>query len=67
MASAQSERPQGVPGNAANEQQKKNPLDAEFEKFALAKLEAWHVPGMSIAVVDGDETWSAVSGYLQVF
>jgi hypothetical protein len=71
MDSTTPEQSQKVLGDAAaavnaasgepRQQQKKNPFDADFEKFALSKLEEWHVPGLSIAVIDGDETWSAVS------
>lgn len=40
---------------------KQNPLDSDFEKFATGVLEEWHVPGVSIAVVDVEDTWAAVS------
>lgn len=40
---------------------KGSPLDSAFEKLVLETLDEWHVPGLSIAVVDGDETWAAVS------
>ncbi|KAL3703850.1 hypothetical protein TMatcc_009539 [Talaromyces marneffei ATCC 18224] len=35
-----------------------SPLNTSFGKFALSTLEKWHVPGVAIAVVDGDQTWS---------
>ncbi|KAK9771568.1 putative Beta-lactamase/transpeptidase-like protein [Seiridium cardinale] len=38
------------------------PLDAKFEELAIQALEEWHVPGLAIAVVDGDDTWSAGYG-----
>ena len=38
-----------------------SPFDAEFAKLAKETLELWHVPGVSIAVVDGDDTWAEVS------
>ncbi|KAK3349977.1 hypothetical protein B0T25DRAFT_633246 [Lasiosphaeria hispida] len=31
------------------------PFTPEFTKFALETLEKWHVPGMSIAVIDGND------------
>jgi hypothetical protein len=38
-----------------------SPLDHNFEKLVLDALELWHVPGVSVAVVDGDNTWSKMS------
>ncbi|KAI1458097.1 beta-lactamase/transpeptidase-like protein [Annulohypoxylon moriforme] len=38
-----------------------NPLDNDFAAFARAALERWHVPGIAVAVVDGEDTW--VEGY----
>ncbi|KAG0652787.1 hypothetical protein D0Z07_0667 [Hyphodiscus hymeniophilus] len=35
-----------------------DPFDDEFEKMVKDTLELWHVPGVSVAVVDGDITWS---------
>ncbi|RYP82795.1 hypothetical protein DL770_005505 [Monosporascus sp. CRB-9-2] len=37
---------------------KANPLDESFEKLVGKALEEWHVPGLSIAVIDGDDTWA---------
>jgi hypothetical protein len=39
-----------------------NPFNAEFSKIVNDTLEALHVPGVSVAVVDGDEMWAEVSG-----
>ena len=36
------------------------PLDQKFEKIVKDTLELWHVPGVSVAVVDGEHTWSKV-------
>ena len=35
-----------------------NPLDERFETLVQETLNYWHVPGISIAVVDGDNTWA---------
>ncbi|KAI0888186.1 beta-lactamase/transpeptidase-like protein [Annulohypoxylon maeteangense] len=35
-----------------------NPLDEGFAAFTRAALERWHVPGIAVAVVDGEETWT---------
>jgi hypothetical protein len=40
---------------------KHNPLDADFELFAIQTLQEWHVPGLAIAIIDGNDTWAAVS------
>ncbi|KFZ01906.1 hypothetical protein V501_09731 [Pseudogymnoascus sp. VKM F-4519 (FW-2642)] len=34
------------------------PLDETFDAFARELLEEWHVPGMSVAVIDGDQTFA---------
>jgi hypothetical protein len=36
------------------------PLDRNFEKLVKESLKVWHVPGVSVAVVDGDNTWTKV-------
>ena len=37
-----------------------NPLDTGFKKLADETLKLWHVPGVAIAVVDGDDVWAEV-------
>ncbi|KAK8044924.1 beta-lactamase/transpeptidase-like protein [Apiospora rasikravindrae] len=39
-----------------------NPLDQAFERFALETLDEFHVPGLAIAIVDGENTWAAGYG-----
>ncbi|KAK8084619.1 hypothetical protein PG997_005890 [Apiospora hydei] len=39
-----------------------NPLDDAFERFALETLGKFHVPGLAIAIVDGENTWAAGYG-----
>ncbi|KAK7943183.1 uncharacterized protein PG986_012296 [Apiospora aurea] len=39
-----------------------NPLDAAFERLALETLDEFHVPGLAIAIVDGENTWAAGYG-----
>lgn len=36
------------------------PFDSKFGKLANETLELFHVPGVSIAVVDGDNVWAEV-------
>lgn len=36
-------------------------FDAAFDAFVEDTLQAWHVPGLSVAVVDGGKTYSKVS------
>jgi hypothetical protein len=38
-----------------------NPLNTKLEDFVVEALEEWHVPGLAIAIVDGEDTWAAVS------
>jgi len=37
------------------------PFDARFAKLVKETLDKWHVPGISIAVVDGDDMWAEVN------
>lgn len=41
-----------------------NPLHGEFTRIVNQTLDIWHVPGMSIGVVDGDDMWAEVSDLL---
>ena len=43
-------------GEAASD----NPFNPEFDQFVADLLERWHVPGVAIAVVDGEETYTKV-------
>ncbi len=40
----------------------RTPLDETFDAIAKKLLQEWHVPGMSIAVIDGDQTFTKVAG-----
>lgn len=42
-------------------QSEAGPFDAAFDAFVEDTLQAWHVPGLSVAVVDGGKTYSKVS------
>lgn len=35
-----------------------SPLNEDFEKLVSETLEKWHIQGVSVAVVDGDDTWA---------
>lgn len=39
------------------------PLNEEFGAFTRERLERWHVPGIAVAVVDGEETWTQVGSF----
>jgi hypothetical protein len=41
--------------------EKTSPFDAKFAQLVKETLDKWHVPGLSIAVVDGDDVWAEVS------
>jgi hypothetical protein len=38
-----------------------SPFTEDFEGRVNRTLERWHVPGMSIGVVDDDHTWTEVA------
>jgi hypothetical protein len=42
---------------------KESPFDAKFAKLANETLDLWHVPGVAIGVVDGDDTWAEVRSF----
>lgn len=44
------------PGHVA----RKSPLDEDFTSFAKQVLDEWKIPGLSIAVVDDEDVYSAV-------
>lgn len=47
-------------------EKKNGPFDEKFERLANETLERWKCPGLSIAVVDGNDTWAAVcAGFLR--
>ena len=37
-----------------------SPFTPDFDKLVADTLDHWHTPGISIAVVDGDKTFSKV-------
>ncbi|KAI9826733.1 MAG: hypothetical protein M1819_007278 [Sarea resinae] len=39
-------------------QNKDGPLGGKFAELVHQTLDLWHVPGLAMAVVDGDETWA---------
>ncbi|KAH8891740.1 beta-lactamase/transpeptidase-like protein [Thozetella sp. PMI_491] len=59
LAFTEAQRPLGgsTPGN---------PLDANFQKYVTDLLERWHVPGLAIAIIDGDSTWAEGYGLADV-
>ncbi|KAL7951651.1 beta-lactamase/transpeptidase-like protein [Trichoderma barbatum] len=40
-----------------------NPLTPEFGEFVREQLEKWKVPGVAVAVIDGDEVYAEGYGY----
>lgn len=42
------------------EKGKENPLTEQFDQRIENLLEEWHVPGLAIGIVDGNETWTKV-------
>ncbi|EXJ89927.1 hypothetical protein A1O3_02994 [Capronia epimyces CBS 606.96] len=43
--------------------QKVSPFDEDFAKLAEETLAQWHLPGVALAVVDGDETFAEGYGF----
>ncbi|KAI0836342.1 beta-lactamase/transpeptidase-like protein [Hypoxylon sp. FL0890] len=37
---------------------KKSPLNDDFKAFVREALDRWHVPGVAVAVVDGEDAWT---------
>ena len=47
-----------------------SPFTTKFNEIATSDLHRWHTPGLAIAVIDGDETFSKVSalmGFMFIF
>lgn len=40
--------------------QKVSPFDADFARLVELTLAKWHLPGVALAVLDGDETFAEV-------
>jgi hypothetical protein len=38
-------------------------ISPEFEKFVQEKVEEWHVPGLSLAIVQGDDIHTSVRSF----
>ena len=58
LLSAQSQIPLGG--------QHESPFSHSFDELVSHNLDYWHVPGISIAVVDGNETYSKVCSTLSM-
>jgi hypothetical protein len=46
--------------NIGEKKEKVSPFDADFAKLVEITRSKWHLPGVSLAVVDGDETFAEV-------
>ncbi|KAI4281175.1 MAG: hypothetical protein L6R38_003890 [Xanthoria sp. 2 TBL-2021] len=53
-------------GHADSATEITSPLDTAFATLVNQTLKDWHVPGMSIAVVHGAQTWAKGYGYANV-
>jgi hypothetical protein len=49
-----------INGSMTPQKNVQSPLDEEFAKIVESTLEQWHIEGVSIAVIDGDNTFSEV-------
>jgi len=41
-----------------------NPFDPSFDSFVDSLMKSWHIPGLAIAVVHENKTWSKVISLL---
>ncbi|OTA54193.1 beta-lactamase/transpeptidase-like protein [Hypoxylon sp. EC38] len=48
----------GDNGWSESEKPKEGPFDDGFAAFVGEALDRWHVPGVAVAVVDGEDTWA---------
>lgn len=44
-----------------NDRASSNPLDEEFDALVNSTLTKWRVPGIAVAVVDGERTFAKVT------
>lgn len=47
--------------DAGQDLPKTSPLNENFEKLVSETLKKWHIQGVSVAIVDGDDTWAEVN------
>lgn len=40
-----------------------NPLNDDFGKLVEEMMEFWKLPGLSVGIVDGEETWAEVRDF----
>lgn len=45
----------------------KNPLTRDFRRKVVRWLGRWHVPGLAVGVVDGEDIWTQVSWLTGLF
>lgn len=50
----------GLEGQKPLQSNLAGPLNANFASLVNETLHLWHVPGFSIAVIDGDDVWVEV-------
>lgn len=55
----------GLEGQKPLRGNSRGPLDAKFGSLVNETLNSWHVPGFSIAVIDGDDIWAEGYGIAQ--
>lgn len=55
---------EATPEVSSQDLPKASPLNENFKKLVSETLEKWHIQGISVAVVDGDDTWAEVNTLL---
>jgi len=46
--------------SSASERDSQNPFNDDLGKFVANVMERWKIPGMSVAVIDGDDVYTEV-------
>lgn len=58
LAAEAAQRP--LQGGVGTSKKGESPFTDEYAKHVDRLLERWHVPGMAVGVVDGDDIWTEV-------
>lgn len=56
-----------LPFQVGSKSENKSPLTEDYAKHVDELLEKWHVPGMAVGVVDGDDIWTEVRSTFSLY
>lgn len=60
------EQPSSQSGPTDHDSNGVSMADTAFEQYIRDKMVQWHVPGLSMAILDGNKTWTRVSNNLGI-